>query len=69
MSVLKSILLYVRRDKACATVYIYIYMNHSFRERERERWIFYNFPDFIFKYDDIVQQNSASIQIAYMWKN
>ena len=35
MSVLKSILLSVRRDRACATVDIYT--NHSFRERERER--------------------------------
>ena len=33
------------------------------------KYWFHNFPVFIFKYDDIVQQNSASIQIAYMWKN
>ena len=37
MSVLKLILLSVRRNRACATVDTCIYANHSFRERERER--------------------------------
>ena len=69
MSVLKLIILSVRRNRACATVDIC--MDHSFRERERKRarervrLILYNFPVFIFKYVDIVQQNSANILIAY----
>ena len=83
MSVLKLFPSSVRRDRAFATVDIHVYTNNSFRERERkierererekqrerERERTYNFPVFIFKYNDIVQQKSANIQIAYMWKN